>query len=41
MAQEFDVPPDGGTELEALLQHSAVDFLRDGRRFRVRVSSGG
>ena len=41
MAQEFDVPPDGGTELEALLQHSGVDFLRDGSRFRLRFSSRG
>lgn len=41
MAQEFDVPPDGGTELEALLQHSGVDFLREGSRFRLRFSSRG
>lgn len=41
MAQNFDVPPDGGAELEALLQRSGAEFLREGDRFRLRFSSRG
>ena len=43
MELTFDLPPDGGTELAALLERSGVDFVReDGQfRFRFRFSSGG
>ena len=37
----FDLPPDGGAELEALLQRSGVDFRREGDQFRFRFTSGG
>ena len=41
MAPEFDAPPDGAEELEALLERSGVDFLREGARFRFRFASRG
>lgn len=41
MEQSFDLPPDGGEELEALLERSGVDFVRQGNQFRFRFTSGG
>lgn len=41
MELTFDLPPDGGTELAALLERSGVDFVREEDRFRLRFSSGG
>ena len=41
MEQTFDLPPDGGAELAALLERSGVDFVREGDQFRFRFSSGG
>ena len=41
MELTFDLPPDGGTELSALLERSGVDFVREEDRFRFRFSSGG
>ncbi len=41
MKQTFDLPPDGGTELAALLERSGVDFVREGNQFRFRFASGG
>ena len=41
MAWEFDAPPDGAEELAALLEHSGVDYLREGMRFRFRFTSRG
>lgn len=41
MELTFDLPPDGGTELSALLERSGVDFVREEDRFRLRFSSGG
>ena len=41
MEQAFDLPPDGGAELAALLERSGVDFVRDEDQFRFRFSSGG
>ena len=41
MALTFDIPPDGGTELAALLERSGVDFRRDGERFSFLFASGG
>lgn len=38
---EFDLKPDAAEELEALLQRSGVDYLREGRRFRFRFTSRG
>lgn len=37
----FDIPPEGGTELAALLERSGVDFQRDGERFSFLFASGG
>ena len=37
----FDTPPDGGTELEALLERGGVDFRREGDRFSFLFASGG
>ena len=37
----FDTPPDGGAELEALLERSGVDFRREGDRFSFLFASGG
>ena len=41
MKPEFDRPPDGAEELEALLEDSGVDFVRRGDVFQFRFSSGG
>lgn len=41
MTQHFDQPPQGGAELDALLQRSGVDFVRTEDRFQFRFSSGG
>lgn len=41
MDMAFDLPPDGGTELAALLERSGVDFRREGERFSFLFSSGG
>ena len=41
MGLTFDVPPDGGTELAALLERSGVDFQREGERFRFLFTSRG
>ena len=41
MELTFDLPPDGGTELAALLERSGVDFVREDGQFRFRFSSGG
>lgn len=41
MDMAFDIPPDGGTELEALLERSGVDFRREGERFSFLFASGG
>lgn len=41
MDTAFNVPPDGGTELAALLERSGVEFRREGERFSVLFSSGG
>lgn len=41
MGQTFDVPPDGGAELAALLERSGVDFRREGERFRFLFTSRG
>ena len=41
MDQTFDLPPDGGAELAALLERSGVDFVRQGDQFRFRFASGG
>ena len=41
MEQAFDLPPDGGAELAALLERSGVDFVREEDQFRFRFSSGG
>ncbi len=41
MDQTFDLPPDGGAELAALLERSGVDFVREGDQFRFRFASGG
>lgn len=41
MELTFDLPPDGGTELSALLERSGVDFVREDGQFRFRFSSGG
>ena len=41
MAYEFDVPPSGAEELEALLARSGAAYLREGERFRLRFASRG
>ena len=41
MACEFDTPPDGAAELAALLERSGAEYLREGRRFRLRLARGG
>lgn len=41
MGTPFDAPPDGGTELSALLERSGVDFRREGGRFSFLFASGG
>lgn len=41
MEQSFDLPPDSGRELAALLERSGVDFIRQGDQFRFRFASGG
>ncbi len=41
MAYDFDTPPDGAEELAALLERSGAEFLREGPRFRLRLTSGG
>lgn len=41
MDEPFDLPPDGGAELESLLTRSGVDFAREGDQFRFRFASGG
>ena len=41
MDEPFDLPPDGGAELAALLEHSGVDFVRQGELFQFRFTSGG
>ena len=41
MNESFDLPPDGGAELAALLERSGVDFIRQGDQFRFRFASGG
>ena len=41
MEYPFDLPPDGSTELAALLERSGVDFVRLGDRFQFRFASGG
>ena len=41
MNESFDLPPDGGAELAALLERSGVDFVRQGDQFRFRFASGG
>ncbi|HIY73589.1 hypothetical protein [Intestinimonas butyriciproducens] len=41
MEQTFDLPPDSGGELAALLERSGVDFARRGDQFQFRFSSGG
>ena len=41
MGLTFDAPPDGGTELAALLERSGVDFQREGERFRFLFTSRG
>lgn len=41
MEQCFDLPPDSGGELAALLERSGVDFVRQGEEFRFRFASGG
>ena len=37
----FDALPDGGAELEALLERSGVEYRREGARFRFLFSSRG
>lgn len=41
MEQSFDLPPDSGGELAALLERSGVDFVRRQDQFRFRFTSGG
>ena len=41
MDPAFDIPPDAGTELAALLDRSGVDFRREGERFFFLFASGG
>ena len=41
MELTFDLPPDGGAELSALLERSGVDFVLEDGQFRFRFSSGG
>ena len=41
MYREFEMTPDGSTELAALLERSGVDFRREGDRFRFRFTSRG
>ena len=41
MKQNFDLPPEGGEELAALLERSGVDFTQEGETFRFRFASGG
>ena len=41
MDETFDQPPDGGSELAALLERSGVDFVRRGDQFWFRFTSGG
>lgn len=41
MEQNFDLPPEGGEELAALLERSGVEFVREGELFRFRFASGG
>lgn len=41
MEQPFDLPPDAGAKLEALLERSGVDFVREDSQFQFRFSSGG
>lgn len=41
MEQSFDLPPDSGAELAALLERSGVDFSREGDQFQFRFTSGG
>ena len=41
MDEPFDLPPDGGAELTALLERSGVDFVRQKDLFRFRFTSGG
>ena len=41
MACEFDTPPDGAAELAALLERSGAEYLREDRRFRLRLARGG
>lgn len=41
MSPSFDAPPDGGTELAALLERSGVEYRREGERFSFLFASGG
>lgn len=41
MEQNFDLPPEGGEELAALLERSGVEFVREGELFRFCFTSGG
>lgn len=41
MWEAFLNPPEGATELAALLERSGVDFHREGDRFRFLFTSGG
>lgn len=41
MGLSFDIPPDGGTELAALLERSGVEYRREGERFSFLFASGG
>lgn len=41
MDPSFDVPPDGGAELAALLERSGVEYRREGERFSFLLAGGG
>lgn len=41
MFEEFTRPPEGGSELAALLERSGVDYRREGNRFRFLFTSRG
>lgn len=41
MDETFDLPPDSGGELAALLERSGVDYVRQGDQFRFRFTGGG
>ena len=41
MERTFDLPPDSGEALAALLERSGVDFVRRGDQFQFRFTAGG